>query len=672
VNIKRVTRHWLFVPAMGAVLTLCCGLLLHTIRQGEWWENASYDSLTHFGTYRNTNVVLITMDNYSYRELGQERGPGKHWARKLHAQLLNKLADDQAKLVALDIIFKSASDTNFDDVALANAISRQGHVVLWQDLELSARKPESADNQPIPPPELFAQVAAGFGIGHGDTNRVARRHWPFPSPYSDPDKFSLPWKVAVMSGAQLPLTKQERWLRYYGEGAGCTKIRYVDALHEPAGFFRGKVVWIGQEPETPNPDIPEPWGDKFRTPYGYAVGGVEILATTYLNLVRGDWLRRPPIWFEKGLVVFFGILLGAGLTLMRRWIACVASVLVFLVVLIAAACISYYKYYWFSWLTLAGGQLPCALAWAWFAAPMRRRKAGRDETMVLDFGDEAPQADRPHTPDYELADEPFGKGAYGRVWLAKNAIGQWQALKAVYIAGFQNRTDPYDREFNGITRYKPVSEKHAGLLRIDFISQKKPEGYFYYVMELGDSLTPGWEKDPTLYKPKDLATVRKEMEGNRLPAAECIRIGIDLCDALDFLHTQGLTHRDIKPQNIIFVRGHPKLADVGLIAEIRANPLEGTWVGTPGYMPPLPEPPGTAPADIYGLGMVLYVISTGREPGFFPEIATTLAQQTQAEKFLPLNTVILKACQSNIAQRYASAAEMREGLRAARRALDGN
>ena len=344
----------------------------------------------------------------------------------------------------------------------------------------------------------------------------------------------------------------------------------------------------------------------------------------------------------------------------------------FLTLFLAAVYISYYKSYWFSWLTLAGGQLPCALAWAWFAAPMRRRKTRRDETMVLDFADGAPQADRPHTPDYELADEPFGKGAYGRVWLAKNAIGQWQALKAVYIAGFQNRTDPYDREFNGITRYKPVSEKHGGLLRIDFISQKKPDGYFYYVMELGDSLVPGWEKDPTLYKPKDLATIRKEIEGNRLPVAECIRIGLDLCDALDFLHTQGLTHRDIKPQNVIFVRDRPKLADVGLIAEIRANPMEGTWVGTPGYMPPLPEPPGTPPADIYGLGMVLYVIWTGREPGFFPEIATTLAQQTKTEQFLPLNNVILKACQSNIAQRYASAAEMREGLRAAQRALEGN
>ena len=85
-----------------------------------------------------------------------------------------------------------------------------------------------------------------------------------------------------------------------------------------------------------------------------------------------------------------------------------------------------------------------------------------------------------------------------------------------------------------------------------------------------------------------------------------------MCEALEFLHSQGLTHRDIKPGNIIFIKGQPKLADVGLIAEIRHNLSELTWVGTPAYMPPPPEPPGTVQADIYGLGMVLYVILTGR------------------------------------------------------------
>jgi len=131
-----------------------------------------------------------------------------------------------------------------------------------------------------------------------------------------------------------------------------------------------------------------------------------------------------------------------------------------------------------------------------------------------------------------------------------------------------------------------------------------------------------------------------------------------------------LTHRDIKPQNILFVNGQPKLADVGLIAEIRPPDREGTWVGTPGYMPPPPESPGTPQADIYALGMVLYVLGTGHNPAFFPEISTTLVDSTGLADFFPLNAVILKACHPDRAQRYGSSAEMYRALQDAQKALE--
>ena len=272
----------------------------------------------------------------------------------------------------------------------------------------------------------------------------------------------------------------------------------------------------------------------------------------------------------------------------------------------------------------------------------------------------------PDAPDYKLFNPPFGEGAYGKVWLARNAAGQWRALKAVYLANFDQNTDPYEREFNGIKKYQPISDKHPGLLRVEFVSEKQA-GYFYYVMELGDPLEPGWEREPSTYKPRDLVSERARSHGRRLPVRECVRIGLALSDALDFLHRQGLTHRDIKPQNIIFVNGQPKLADMGLITEIRPPDQERTLVGTPGYMPPPPERPGTPQADIYALGMVLYVLSTGRNAAYFPEIATTLVESGDPADFFPLNTVILKACQPDPAQRYASAAEMHRALQEARK-----
>ena len=222
--------------------------------------------------------------------------------------------------------------------------------------------------------------------------------------------------------------------------------------------------------------------------------------------------------------------------------------------------------------------------------------------------------------------------------------------------------DPYDREFNGIKRYKPISDKHPGLLRVDFVSRKKRQGFFYYVMELGDSRVPGWEQNPKLYRPRDLAYVRKEAPGYRLPIEECARIGMALSDALHFIHQQNLTHRDIKPSNIFFVNGRPKLGDVGLVSDVKPAGAEQTWVGTPGFMPPAPEAPGTIQADVYALGMVLYVTSTGREPARFPELSATLVEKTEHNQFTEWNRIVLKACHPDQAQRYANAAELHSDL----------
>ena len=667
------------------MLAALCGVALWQTPLGESWENASYDYLFRFGALPVPNkVVLLLMDDVARREPQQVRG--QPWDRTVHAELLSRLANDGCPLVVFDIFFESEGKAEVDR-ALAEAIRRQGHVILGADVE----RPEYPESEIVivkPLQKQFLDAAAGWGVARTDAKplQTARRHWPFPAPG---EVLSLPWVAAQVAGAHLDERPKEQWLRYYGKKGRLTTLSYHFAFSQVTNYFRDKYVFIGSKPQSSDPSLPEE--DKFCTPHtrwnGEAVGGLEIMATAFVNLINHEWLRRFPAWVELLALLFSGAALGGALCLMRPWMAWALSLGTGFTVMIGTVLVSYHGNTWFPWLIISGGQIPCALAWALVARKIFRKEAAPATTVVVSDEVLVPVPtgsttqvstavihlpNLPDAPDYELFDPPFGEGAYGKVWLARNAIGQWQALKAVYLSKFHQDAEPYDREFRGIKRYKPVSDKHPGLLRVDFVSRKKREGYFYYVMELGDARAPGWEENPAAYKPRDLASVRAGADGRRLPAQDCLRIGLALAEALDFLHRQGLTHRDIKPQNIIFVSGGPKLADVGLVAEIRPTESEGTWVGTPGYMPPPPEPPGTPLADIYALGMVLYVISTGRDPAFFPEISTTLVDRTTGDDFIRLNAVIVRACQPDCTQRYTSAAEMRGALEETHKALEHN
>jgi CHASE2 domain-containing sensor protein len=670
---------------LGTLAVAFIGLMLWSIPQFEAWSTTSYDYLFRFqsATPPTNQVVLVLMDNAAHYELGQERGK---WDRRLHAELVGKLADDGAALVVFDVFFKEPRNGISDD-ALAAALQRCSNVVLMAKW-LEAARPEASrpgfeSGHPILPFDLFLNAAHDhWGIAKANTvehDSVVRRHWPFPAPISDAGQ-SLPWVAGTLTGARLPTSPRKQWLRYYGPAGAWNAFSYHDALQQEPGYFRDKVVFIGSKPETRKVDSEE---DEFRTPFTQwsderGVAGVEILATTFLNLVNRDWLERLPASIEAAILCIVAVILGGGLPLLRIRYAILSAGAFTLVSLWMAAFLTNHASYWFPWLIVVGAQIPAGIA-----AVVVFRRLGwsvRQSSLLtsngvtgandLPLGVAGPQTDLPDAPGYDLVQPAFGIGGYGKVWLARNVAGQWQALKAVYLAKFGHNTEPYDREFRGITLFKPISKKHRGLLEIDYISPKKSEGYFYYVMELGDSVIPDWEADPSTYRPRDLSSARTEANGNRIAVPECVRIGIALADALDFIHGQNLTHRDIKPSNIIFVNGEPKFADVGLVTDAHPN-RQHSLVGTLGYMPPAPELPGTPAADIYALGMVLYVISTGEGPEMFPTLPTTLVANSDYG-FIALNRVILRACQPKLSQRYASAADLKADLQLLESTLRGD
>ncbi|MBI4325770.1 MAG: protein kinase [Chloroflexi bacterium] len=278
--------------------------------------------------------------------------------------------------------------------------------------------------------------------------------------------------------------------------------------------------------------------------------------------------------------------------------------------------------------------------------------------------------------DHELL-RRIGGGSYGEDWLARNVMGTYRAVKIVHRQRFEHER-PFEREFEGIKKFEPVSRSHEGLVDVLQIGRNDEQGYFYYVMELADdAATPRIESasqsriesregpvaasrlsthDPLdSYRPK---TLNGEVyRRGRLPFEECLQLGLSLTKALEHLHKHGLIHRDIKPSNIIFVNGVQKLADIGLVAEVGQTL---SFVGTEGFIPP--EGPGTPQADIYSLGKVLYEVSTGKDRQDFPEPPSDLGALPERKQLLELNEIISKACAFDARQRYTSAQEMHAEL----------
>lgn len=260
----------------------------------------------------------------------------------------------------------------------------------------------------------------------------------------------------------------------------------------------------------------------------------------------------------------------------------------------------------------------------------------------------------PVIPDYELL-RRIGGGSYGDVWLARSVTGQYRAVKIVRRDRFQDER-PFLRELEGITRFQervpPGQPTQVALLHV---GQRPDEGWFHYVMELADDAVTGPKIDPDNY----VALTLKELKlrRGRLPAAECLRLALELGQGLAVLHDLGLLHRDIKPSNIILVHGVPKLADLGLVS---SSDQTLTSVGTPDYAPP--EGPGSIGADLYSLGRVLYELLTGLPVTKFPQFPDDLEAEVGRKLFLELNEVILKAGNPEPANRYASAHELLKNL----------
>jgi serine/threonine protein kinase len=162
------------------------------------------------------------------------------------------------------------------------------------------------------------------------------------------------------------------------------------------------------------------------------------------------------------------------------------------------------------------------------------------------------------------------------------------------------------------------------------------------------------------------------------PSSRVAGVGATVCDALDYAHSKGIVHRDVKPANVLIGDdGLLKVGDFGIakaIAEKHDITTTGKIMGTVAYISPeyATDQELDSRSDVYSLGVVLYELAVGKPP-FLEETSVATAMRHVNDPVPPLRsrragisraleTVILKALEKDPDDRFGSAGEMREAL----------
>ena len=198
---------------------------------------------------------------------------------------------------------------------------------------------------------------------------------------------------------------------------------------------------------------------------------------------------------------------------------------------------------------------------------------------------------------------PLGRGGTAGVYLAEHLVTKERVALKVLDPYYCEHAEVVERLF----AERAVSERvrHIGLLDIQ-MSDRSTDGVPYLVMEYLDG--------------ENLGVLA---ERGRIALDAVVAIGAQIAEALGALHTAGIVHCDVKPDNVFVLYqtgpgGWPrvKMIDYGVARMIDAGPLPGSTIaGTPSYMSPEQwrgEP--SVKSDVYSLGILLYELVTGDQP----------------------------------------------------------
>jgi WD40 repeat protein len=275
-----------------------------------------------------------------------------------------------------------------------------------------------------------------------------------------------------------------------------------------------------------------------------------------------------------------------------------------------------------------------------------------------------PAARWPAVPGYEVLAE-LGRGGMGLVYKARHlGLDRVVALKMIRaeVGADGEGRKRFDAEARAVARLQ-----HPNIVQIHDVGEAAGQPFLALEFVEGQSLA-------------------QRLDGHPWPAPQAAALAEVLARAMHYAHARGVIHRDLKPSNVLLAgppeappeRCVPKVTDFGLARTLDAAGETGTGavLGTPRYMAP-EQAEGRKgvgpPADVYGLGAILYELLTGRPPFRAESPLQTLRQVAEAEPDRPrllnpavprdLETVCLKCLRKEPGKRYATALELAEDLR---------
>jgi serine/threonine protein kinase/rubrerythrin len=295
--------------------------------------------------------------------------------------------------------------------------------------------------------------------------------------------------------------------------------------------------------------------------------------------------------------------------------------------------------------------------------------AAVSSTVIPVIPQEKTQADPQRLGKY-LLDRVLGRGGCGVVYLAEDAeLHRKVALKLMHRgSGSDSKESSHEVE-----RFVREAQLSARLRHPNIVSIYEAgtiDGKHYIAMEYveGTSMAQ-WRKGGSI-------TIRQQ-----------VRVLRDVALAVHHAHQQGVTHRDLKPQNVLIdVKLKPYVTDFGLAKKAGGDDVsasltvEGAILGTPAYMSP-EQAKGRKTvgkrSDVWSLGVMLYELLTGRQP-FRGETPIAILMKVlrdpvtppsqaapailSAPLYRPLEAVVMRALEKEAGDRYASAKDFADDL----------